>query len=215
MDWVVSPVSYDLRLTSYSFDPSNDPDGDGTRGDHITVPLTSHADIVDPTLSTWTPQLEHTVLRTRGTIYYYLPTQDPVNPPTMLCELWVHFRIVVISQHIGIPNPIQETSTQYDMRLATTANDDFLWEYTDMCQLQSSFWSDTNLYPTWARNAMKVDVDVRVKRRLKQRQVLALRMGAHLRQKKAVNGGLQAIQWPDDSIIAIEPVFRTLIQTAT
>jgi len=133
----------------------------------------------------------------------------------MLCELWVHFRIVVISQHIGIPNPIQETSTQYDMRLATTANDDFLWEYTDMCQLQSSFWSDTNLYPTWARNAMKVDVDVRVKRRLKQRQVLALRMGAHLRQKKAVNGGLQAIQWPDDSIIAIEPVFRTLIQTAT
>lgn len=210
MDWVVFGQAYGLDSVPYILDPTG---GTGTDpGDTILIPLTAHSDIDDLPASR-IPQVEQTAIRVKGSLHYWWTSFDPDNPPSGTALWGVHFRIAKTVQGIGTVSPLLELPADYDMRLPETANDDFLWEYVSMQPYRSSYWGSTTGQYGWA-TPQRVDVDITVKRRLKQRDVLVLYINSWLRPLIS-SGPVQEYQDPVDMRLLVEPVFRTLVQMNT
>lgn len=209
MDWVVQGETYGLDTPPYILDAFSAND----EGELLVLPLTGHDDIQSFSAARH-PQLEQTAVRVVGTLVYAISGFDVENPPAGSWNTKFHARIGVTTQQIDTPTPSQDTALQYDMRTPTTANDDFLWEYVDSINYNATFWGGTGpVSPKWVHE-QRVAVDVRVSRRLKQREVLCLFLSGHSTEAR-IGGGAALFQASPDLRIWVEPVFRTLVRTIT
>jgi len=205
MDWVVQGETYGLDVGPYRAAGMSAND----EGDIFILPLTSHDDI-NSRVASRIPQLEQTAIRVVGTLNY--ATYGFSSSTNGAFNTKFHARIVVTTQQIFTPTPVQETALQYDMRLPETANDDFLWEYMRQFNFVAGFWDD-NVGQPW-QATQSVDVDVRVSRRLHQREVLALIVQIYSCEGIST-GGAQVFTANADVGIWFEPRFRTLVKTLT
>jgi len=208
MDWVVQGETYGLDSPPYIMEAGQAND----EGDIRIIPLTMHPDINSFTASR-EPALEQTVVRVRGTIQWWLVGLDPDAPPVGAWILDFHMRIAVTTQQPFVPTPVQETALQYDMRRPEIANDDFLWESKRSMQYIQAFWS-ANAGPQQWLSTQVMDIDVRVSRRLRQREVLALFLQTSSRQAVSAAGAV-VFTATTDTRLCVEPTFRTLVRTIT
>jgi len=95
------------------------------------------------------------------------------------------------------------------------ANDDFLWHHHQMMVLSNSYWQDVTaeISPDW-RVPQRVPMDIRVSRRLKQREVLVLLMQVSQKPLIGPAGVLQHDTWADLRV-CFQPCLRTLVRTIT
>jgi len=180
----------------------------------LAASLTYHQDMVDANSSFGTPQLEQTAVRVVGDIHIGMNAFATAALPTVALMLDIHLRIAVAQQVPDSFYGIDADQLAYNMDEPWVANDDFLWHHHVMTVLRNSFWSGDVDNPGDLRIPMRIPVDVRVQRRLKQRNVLALFFQAT--QKGLVDnaGVITYTTWPDLRIWC-QPCLRTLVRTIT
>jgi len=176
LDWVIQPACWDGTQGPYTLQP-----------DDTTTPY-SDGEILFLPLTFWTgstgaapgsvpfegiPEGEQTVERVRGIIIWGIGLQDPDAPITWRRTVRIEFRIIVTEQENFLTTPLTETEAQYDTGSSVVANDDFLWNEIHVGMFDSNRWDDSPDTTLW-QTPQRTMVDVRVKRRLKPRSVLAL-----------------------------------------
>lgn len=205
MDWVVQGETYGLDTAPYVLNPFDAAD----EGVNLILPLTSHDDLNAFSASRF-PTLEQTAVRVKGQMMYGISGMNATSVGSWNVKF--HARIAVTTQQVFTPTPTQETALQYDMRQPNAANDDFLWEYVDSINFVNGFWDDGAAQP-W-QFPKRIEVDVRVSRRLRQREVLALFLQTYCSNGIQAGGAGMFVATPD-ARVWIEPVFRTLVRTIT
>jgi len=200
LDWVTGPSTYNMYLPPAILNVNSGPDA---------FNLTAWPDLIgtgaafgDPDMNSITPWLEQTVVRVRGEIWaWILPTTAWWS--TLTGRAAIKARIVKGLQPTDSgPNAgVVETQQPFSPR---GGNVEFLWEKTFIFIAQSS-WGDLTVDP--ASYVQKVEVDVRVQRRLQRNECLMLQfdyIGIDY------SGDLEA--FPD---AAVDFELRTLLRTIT
>jgi len=214
MDWVANPASWNQRLRPGVTNPNfNVVDAGYRHSAVIGFVLTPHADIVDMDPPQFPfPQLEHTAVRVVGNVHF--GANVDLNSAQSNYMLHMNMRIAVATQTAGSMLGVDTDSVLYDMGTPWVANEDFLWHHHERFIVSSSWWSDEQvLAPDW-RGPQKVPVDVRVSRRLKQREILVLYVQSAITEILGADG-----EWlfdPESSTrVWFDPQLRTLVRTIT
>jgi len=202
VDWVTTPGAWDWGLP-----PILIPDGSLT-----TIPLTCHADLIDPTGTPAVeqpslaaqyriPQLEQTCVRVVGAIWFWiLPTTAWWDTLTGVTHLIA--RITVEKQVVGLTSAIPSTA---DITGVRAGNVNYMHEEVHQFVAQAA-WGDMVVDPTMYVHEMKVDTSVQ--RRLRQNDVVAL----ELQYGPGLDYAGDAEAFPD---LAVNVRLRTLVRTLT
>jgi len=215
VDWVANSESWDLSTPPIVLEPFQNVSASYAHSNLFGAMLTFHQDLVDNDNQFGVPQLEQTAVRVVGDIHYGLMAFASDLLPTVNVLLTLHFRIAVATQQ---PDALYAVSDEpgpaggYNMDLPWVANDDFLWHHRVSTVLSNSFWTE-ELTVDW-RLPQRLPVDVRVQRRLKQREVLVLFMQASQRPIIATAGVNIYNPWAD-LVLWTDPCLRTLVRTIT
>lgn len=214
MDWVAGNESWNLRLRPITMNPSNNVIDAGYRHSNaISLILTAHQDLVDQDPPAFQyPQLEQTAVRVVGNLHYGINTD--FSPSQVAFQLRFDARVVVAQQVVGTSAGIELSPNLYDMATPWVANEDFLWHYHARFNCDTDFWADSQmLTPDW-RAPQKVPMDIRVSRRLKQREVLALFVQCSI-SEVLHSGGDWVFEPSADIMMWADPQLRTLVRTIT
>lgn len=214
MDWVANDSCWNHRIRPVITNPNTNVIDAGYRHSSAqSFTLTPHADIaeMDPPQYPF-PQLEMTAIRVVGCVHFGINAD--ATPAQHNYTLGVHMRVAVATQIVGGILGVDDNSALYDMGTPWVANEDFLWHYHDRLVVSSQYWADTQiLTPDW-RSPQKVSVDIRVSRRLKQREVLVLYVQSNITESVGAGGNFEFD--PDsDVVVWFDPALRTLVRTIT
>lgn len=218
MDWVTNLESWDLTAAPYIFDPFTSifvgPPAWSMDAPE-TATMTAHQDLLDQQATAF-PQLEQTCLRVVGSILYGGSMFLVDSMPTVNAKIMLDFRLVVgMQQPDSIYSSDIDVTGDYNMLTSYVANDDFMWHHHVEQTLSNSYWSDTSntVTPDW-RAPQKLDVDVTVQRRLKQREAVYLVMQASAQALVQLAGSYVWNPWADYRVW-VQPQLRTLVRTNT
>lgn len=222
IDWVANDESWNTTSPPYILNPTTDIFGPGggsqwSWGEMDAATLTFHQDLLDDNTQMGIPQLEQTGVRVVGSLNFGLMAFDSASLPTVNLTLMFDFRIVVGMQNpesVFAGNPGNLDASAYNMMQPYTANDDFLWHYHDETVLSNSFWSEEPLSSSDWRLPQRLPIDVRVSRRLKQREALYLLLQMSSRSVVATSGVQVWNVWADLRGW-VQPQLRTLVRTIT
>lgn len=214
MDWVANPESWNWRIRPVVLNPNqNVIDAGYTTSNLTAISLTTHADLFGDaeSIAMGVPQLEQTAVRVVGSLYFGLNSN--VSPSQVNYRVLFNARIAVATQR---PDTLYtaDFDTASDLNRPQEANEDFLWHFSAQQVVDTDFWADTQiLTPDW-RSPQKVPIDVRVSRRLKQREVLVLYGQAALTE--VVHGEGTFVFNPDSEVrVWYDTQLRTLVRTIT
>jgi len=216
LDWVIQPAAWDGTQGPYQLNPD-----DGTAGysnsELIVIPLTVHPGSTGAAPGGISfasiPEIEQTVVAVRGVILYGMGFIDNDAIPAFHRFIRLEMRIIKTMQENFTGIPLLETEQQYDTSDHVVANDDFLWNHIDVGNMASSRWDDAPDSQIW-QTPQRVDVNVRVQRRLAPREVLALVLHASCNPAIPFNGG-ELTTTNLNATIWVEPYLRTLVRTNT
>jgi len=214
MDWVANSDCWNLRLRPVCMNPNGNVIDAGYRhSDALAFALTAHADVaeLDPPAYPF-PQLEQTAVRVVGNLHYGV--NSDLSPSQGAYMLHFHARVAVATQTVGTIASTDTVASGYDMGTPWVANEDFLWHYHSRFVVDTDFWADTQiLSPDW-RSPQKVPIDIRVSRRLKQREVLVLYVQCAITE--VVHGACDFRFEPNADVrVWADPLLRTLVRTIT
>lgn len=217
LDWVIQPACWDGTQSPYLLQPDDGTAG-YSNGEILFLPLTFWAGSTGAAPGSvpfeGIPEGEQTVERVRGTVHWGLGLQDPDAPITWRRSVRFEMRIIVTEQENFLTTPLAETETQYDTGSSVVANDDFLWNEVHFGMFDSNRWDDSPDTTLW-QTPQRTIVDVRVKRRLKPRQVLAF-----VAHATCPGGAVPITGAPVNAVnvnaqMWMEPYLRTLVSTAS
>lgn len=224
LDWVINPSLWDASQAPFYLNPTaGGPPATAGTGERIAEELTTHFDIAAGT-NTRLPMVEQTSVRIRGVVHYGINTLDPENLPSGRCGVHLFLRVRKSIQQVGAFFPQSNDdaavgvglSSAYDMRTPQAANDDFLWTFHDYMIYSSSFWVEWTAGNLSWTIPQTVEIDVPVKRRLRQRELLVLDIQASAAPYWD-QFGVNAYDPPPhpEFGVWVDPYVRTLIQTNT
>jgi len=214
MDWVANDDCWNQRLRPVVTNPNANVIDAGYRHSNVQgFALTSHADIVeqDPPVYAF-PQLEQTAVRVVGNVHFGV--NSDLNPSQSAYMLHVNMRVAVATQVVGTMTASDTGTTSYDMGTPWVANEDFLWHFHSRFIVDTDYWADEAvLAPDW-RAPQRIDIDIRVSRRLKQREVLVLYCQSAITEVIHATG--EFVFNPEASTrVWFDPQVRTLVRTIT
>jgi len=213
MDWVANGESWNWRIRPVVMNPNANVVDAGYRFSALqAITLTAHMDLSDEFSQAGIPQLEQTAVRIVGSIYYGI--NSDANPSQTAMRILYNARVAVAQQVPDSLFTVETGAGTYDMNRHLEANEDFLWHYSDQFIIDTDYWADESiLTPDW-RAPQKVPVDIRVSRRLKQRETLALYFQAACTEVVHASG--EFLFNPEASIrVWSDAQLRVLLRTIT
>lgn len=214
VDWVANEESWRLDTPPFVMDPFANPSAGYAHSNTLACNLTFHLDMVDQNQEFGRPQLEQTAVRVVGDIHFGLHTFSVQQMPTVSLQLDLHHRVVVGTQVPDSVYGMDIDQLAYNMDLPWVANDDFLWHRHDSSVLTNNWWNEgLGIFQDW-RSPIRIPVDIRVQRRLKQREILVLLMMVSQKGATGPAGVADYAPWADLRVWS-QPCLRTLVRTIT